>query len=783
MRINKQKGASPIVMASLVAVLGFIATEGARTFSKQSQDVSRRAVDGVQMQAANESSMELLSQLVGATVLKLDSGSSKFSLGDGLGGKFKVDRTPSVDGWSLDAQGAFVTQACLSSNLGVDSSLIFGDDKGTTWLTGHDCPKTSIVTTTIVPRSSVDADKVSGARANSYAIVDTSTVNSEGRKLNRFARLTLPEPTIQCDVVSDDNSEHCQIDHCPYMKPVLNNKTGDVLYKTDASGALVPLLQPNENFISTIRVPSKMLPTSLNGLSVKYTPGRDQKPTQLASFLNSAFKPGRINPFDGVQGVGGELQSQGAQDLKRVGSYIEIAVPNKAAAIDASKLLVFEGFLQDGSRTSYGSNARGWKTNTPFDDKRYRSNLQNACAATLYRPWGLRSPSPYPDFCARAILTYAYNTYTYSAIRKCRYYGPALRMSSDPSGMKNWYATEQRHSQTDWVASSKTEEGYTTVSSSLKPYVDSQVHHEFDNSDPQGFSLQRHDFSDVLVGELSVLEVKKFDNPDYVVDEKGKPVDNNVPQFLWKERTLNRSWDASCSQRDLKDNENPPNFKPPTNVLDKCFYIEYQNAGNRLECTRRVSAINCRNGNGCFTADTPVMMADRSMRMISDIQEGEKVFNPVTQVGVKVVSVTSGPQEREMYRITTSGEKTVTATWNHPFQTPDGFFRAYQLEEGDRVMDARGFWQDVVKIDEVAYQEGEVRQVWNLTLEGPSFGNPGFVAARQFVANGLATGDYVIQESNLREVNQQLKNGQQLLKVSGGGSMSFERPLEFEWAR
>ena len=580
--------------------------------------------------------------------------------------------------------------------------------------------------------------------------------------------------------LQDGNQEFCQVDHCPFMKPVLSNRTGGVLYEKGSGGSLIPLLQPNENFVSTIAIPSSELPTNLGGLSVKFKKGVDPRPTQLHGFLSKSFSAGVKDPFEQVQGIGGELESTDMDKLKRVGGNVIISMPNRADAIDSSQLLRFDGFLQNAPWGGWGSKASPWRTNTAYNEpgrRGYRANLQNACAATLGRPWRIRVSSA-TDFCARAEITYAYNTYTYKGVRSCSYFGPSDRLPTDPS-VKGWRVENSYQSVTGWGSSKRNKEGYFVTASSLKPFHDDQPHHDFDSSDPQGFSMQQHRFRDVQVGVQKVVQVRKIQVEDGV-DEDGKKKYKNV----YQERTFTRQWQASCNQRNLRNGENPPGFTPPVNNLSRCFYIEYQNVGDRLNCRRKVSTINCRNGNGCFTGETLVVMADGTERAIASVLPGDKVYNPVTQSSVRVLRITSGPQEREMYEITTALGRTVKATWNHPFQTPNGFFKAYQLQEGEKIMSKEGLWTPVERIEEIPLDENKVpTQVWNLTLEGPSESDPNFIRARQFIANGLATGDYAVQHANLSRINQKIRNGDIQLKLSSGGAMSFDKPLEFEWAK
>ncbi|MFK7873061.1 MAG: Hint domain-containing protein [Oligoflexales bacterium] len=800
-----QKGASPIIMASAIAVAGLTLIEGARFVADGNKQLSEMAADTLHMQGANESALEQLSQLLGATVLKPDDSVSQFVLGTGLDGA-NIDVSPSstIGSWSLDGTGAFIVQNCISSSMGVQPAEVFGDDKGTEWLSEVNCQSDAFVTTTIVPTSLIDPENVTNARASGYLLVDAVSESGVGRKLIRSARLTLPAASVQCNENFD--GEFCQTDHCPYMMPV-KNRAGDVMFTRGEGDSLIPKLMPNPNYISDYRIPRGVLPMGLQERSILYTED-EERPTQMIQFLNQAFGPGRVNPFDGVQGIDGYLFSQMDENLVTDSDFIYISVPNNAGGLSGGDApLRFEGFLQGSeikNSRRVGAKARPWRAGTPFDDPSYAEDLKAACARSI------RSPGA--DFCARMRLSYALDTYYYKGMRSCQYIGPPSRLVTDPSGARTWEVNNTKMTITDWKASDQTTAGFTVVNKDIQNFVDTEVHHDFDPESAQGFREMPHAFNDVSVGSVMTREVKWFPKSeevksvdeevagdalpvvgenDLVIEDEGELAEGEeTSQGEWKERMITRVWEANCAVQELANGQNPPGFNPPINKMDMCFYVGYYNSGKRLEaraedgntgdmCRRELSAVRCRNLNGCFTADTPVMMADGTMRMISEVNVGDRVFNPATKTSSKVSEVISGPQERDMYRIMTDTGKAVSATWNHPFETPEGFFRAHQVSEGDQIRGAQGFWQTVKTVERIPLSEDH--QVWNLSLEGSAFGTPEFVATHQFVANGLATGDYVIQQSNLDIVNEQLKSGDFHLEMSRQTLTEF--PSDFEWAR
>lgn len=128
----------------------------------------------------------------------------------------------------------------------------------------------------------------------------------------------------------------------------------------------------------------------------------------------------------------------------------------------------------------------------------------------------------------------------------------------------------------------------------------------------------------------------------------------------------------------------------------------------------------------CFPAGTQV-----DGRNIEDIGEGDMVTSFFPMSGMiafrKVVRIFRKPAPSIMVRIT-ARQRTVTATWNHPFLTDDGWIDAGRIKVGDRVC---GMWwgpQDIARVDSVEILEcgsadgpGSVCPddcVYNLEIEG-----------------------------------------------------------------
>ena len=179
--------------------------------------------------------------------------------------------------------------------------------------------------------------------------------------------------------------------------------------------------------------------------------------------------------------------------------------------------------------------------------------------------------------------------------------------------------------------------------------------------------------------------------------------------------------------------------------MSVCYYLQYFDSHNRNKCTRTVSSNICRNSNGCFAANTKILMADGTEKNIQDVRAGDYVRNPVNGKAIRVENYTVGEQTREMYEITYAG-KTVKATYNHPFLTDDGMKRAEDLVIGDSFYDKDLGLVEVEKMVEIPVEKG--RLVWNLLLEGENKSNLIDYQDHIFVANGISSGDFYIQDTN-----------------------------------
>jgi hypothetical protein len=130
---------------------------------------------------------------------------------------------------------------------------------------------------------------------------------------------------------------------------------------------------------------------------------------------------------------------------------------------------------------------------------------------------------------------------------------------------------------------------------------------------------------------------------------------------------------------------------------------------------------------GCFTADTPILMADDTLKPISQIQVGDQVSSFDPQSGTIVagtVEETFIHEDVPTLKVTTAvvgddgtpealGEFTSTAT--HPVYVQDrGYVPVSELHNGDRLRTPDGALVEVVTIQATGHTE----TVYNFTVTG-----------------------------------------------------------------
>ncbi len=152
------------------------------------------------------------------------------------------------------------------------------------------------------------------------------------------------------------------------------------------------------------------------------------------------------------------------------------------------------------------------------------------------------------------------------------------------------------------------------------------------------------------------------------------------------------------------------NLQPSTNYSIKIMLKD--NAGNNGIVIEEI------NTTACFTAGTQVL-TETGMKNIEDIQVGEKVYTinlDNNQRELKEVLNKFSGYTTEIYEITI-GNEVVKATPRHQFYIVDkGWVRAYDLEEGDRLVAKDNNELIIRKI--VNKKDVEPIPVYNMEIEG-----------------------------------------------------------------
>lgn len=175
---------------------------------------------------------------------------------------------------------------------------------------------------------------------------------------------------------------------------------------------------------------------------------------------------------------------------------------------------------------------------------------------------------------------------------------------------------------------------------------------------------------------------------------------------------------------------------------------------------------------GCFSPETKIMMADKTMRTISQIKAGDLVWNPVTEKAIAVRYMTMGPEEIPMYQLG-YGTTSIEVTEGHPVivkndrleadwialsgvvgdvslrsdkpqlhsEMPRGYLvkKASELTIGDKVFGADGSFHKLTVLRKLPVKPDQV--VLNIRLDTDSE-NPD---DRMLVADGIVTGDLWLQ--------------------------------------
>jgi hypothetical protein len=120
---------------------------------------------------------------------------------------------------------------------------------------------------------------------------------------------------------------------------------------------------------------------------------------------------------------------------------------------------------------------------------------------------------------------------------------------------------------------------------------------------------------------------------------------------------------------------------------------------------------------GCFTAGTPVLMADGTMKPIDQVGEGEEVasYDPATGVLRPAVVERTFVHEKVPTLMVSTDGGVVETTGTHPFYVEGrGYTPASELHSGDRLRDEQG---RAVRVESIQ-ATGQSRTVYNLQVAG-----------------------------------------------------------------
>ncbi|MBF0441974.1 MAG: hypothetical protein HQK54_08730, partial [Oligoflexales bacterium] len=407
------------------------------------------------------------------------------------------------------------------------------------------------------------------------------------------------------------------------------------------------------------------------------------------------------------------------------------------------------------------------------------TNFKQACQRTI--------GTSTPDLCARINVNIKGTSYRYAQRRHCYYKGPQDYPSFLGAGLRAWDKSGSLQNFSDWTPTDEAGEGEKIVSDLRTVWKDDLPHNDFGPG--PAYALHQwypHVLSNIKVGKVQTKEFRSKTTivskdcsgfadqvtcngekncswqktgtttvpsvsatGEPVMDSQGNPVTKTVDVMgcvrsqdimtTFEVRLKSYEWQTSC------------NYREPTaddffgTDFSVCFYLTYHNIEDRNNCQRLVSDYVCRNMNGCFTGDTMVLMADGSQKRIEEIKESEMVYNPSTRKPSRVSRIIVGEERRDLYRIN-FGTGEVTATYSHPFITSTGLKTAQNLRVGDQLADRDIGYLVIKSIDKVTPPRGTL--VWNLLLDNTGGISSTSFMEHTFVANGLASGDYFIQESN-----------------------------------
>ena len=752
---QSQVGASPLALSMIVSGVAVVGTLTMQKAQLNASKTSRKALTSNFLKTANQDAIDQTAQLLGnSMIIPQGSVPIKFKLNDLVKKSNKGKGAHST--WKLSQNKYEVTfSSCMTGELSKkQAKKAFGKKPNTSFINRNFCD--NLIITKVTGLENVDLTTQTGT--DKYLLVEAKSYEKQntGNKLTKRARLKVGQATSQCNMSIEGD---CSVDHCRFMKPLRDSQNAIIYYDSGSRKGL-PKLQPNPDYTETLV--DVMLPKPHEKLNVSKNFGgeldSDLNKPGYRRFLEEIYAKGnpRINgdPFDyNGQGVQGKLTT-GAARIKMK--------PNGKFDLRAG----VNGVTSDGiliNPSSMGSKLT--KQGQNLDLEKTSNSMQRACQRTL---------GTSADFCQRVRVPYESKQFTYGAQFRAQYKGNPPRdymslserssylerhKSFQPSGqpvvtlleltydkLKSYNAGIEKKIGSHWWEDKRqpwknpnkywhiNREGYSVQSEFLHhdAPVGELVRYKITKKIPMGLEQFSCD-KEIIVEEENedgdIVEVKQTETSTCSREKFGVQVERRAYKF-WVEEDYKSFENMNLyQQREYQSSYD----------LDFCIYVEYRDIYNRLNCKREASRRLCRNNNGCFLTGTPILMSNGKRKNIENIKEGDYVYNPSTGQASKVQSVIVGEQKKPMYNIFYQ-EKNLKATWNHPFVTQRGLLQSADLKAGDKFIDIDHQWITIDKIEKLALNQDNV--VWNLLLES----NGGHSTKDHlFVANGIMTGDYFLQ--------------------------------------
>lgn len=160
---------------------------------------------------------------------------------------------------------------------------------------------------------------------------------------------------------------------------------------------------------------------------------------------------------------------------------------------------------------------------------------------------------------------------------------------------------------------------------------------------------------------------------------------------------------------------------------------------SRADATACYSCGVIRDFEGCFPPGVEIALdADGTTKKVEDIAVGDKLWNPVLKTQVAVERVIEGPEVLPIIAVEFSSNL-VRMTQGHPVKTKSGVKAAKSLTLEDKVLGSDGEYHSITSLKALPLRENQ--RVINFVMASGSAESD----ARMILADGLVTGDYVLQ--------------------------------------